>query len=89
MQLTKNKENVTCPTQHVNSETEGLKMRLCPILTEDLSMEPNSKHLLKKMGKNDQKVGAQADRPTINSNVNCNENSCLLQNYNCIFFPMI
>lgn len=47
-------------------------MRLGPILTEDLSMEPNSKHLLKKMEKNDQIVGAQADRPTINSIVNCN-----------------
>ncbi len=34
-------------------------------LTKDLLMEPNLKHPLKKMGKNDQRVGAQADRPAI------------------------
>lgn len=34
------------------------------ILTTDLLTEPNLKHLLKKMGKNDRIVAAQADRPT-------------------------
>lgn len=34
------------------------------ILTEDLLMEPNLRRPLKKMGKNDRRVAAQADRPT-------------------------
>lgn len=41
-------------------------------LTEDLSMQPNLKHPLKKMEKNDQTVGAQADRPAIYISVNQN-----------------
>lgn len=42
--------------------------------TEDLSMVPNLKRPLRKMGKSDQKVGAQADRPGINTGVNYNRN---------------
>jgi hypothetical protein len=33
-------------------------------------MQPNLKHPPKKMGKNDQTVGAQADRPAIYISVN-------------------
>jgi hypothetical protein len=35
-------------------------------------MQPNLKHPLKKMEKNDQTVGAQADRPAIYISVNQN-----------------
>lgn len=47
--------------------------------TEDLSMVPNLKCPLRKMGKSDQKVGAQADRPGINTGVNYNRNFSFLQ----------
>lgn len=42
-------------------------------------MVPNLKRPLRKMGKSDQKVGAQADRPGINTGVNYNQNFSFLQ----------
>lgn len=38
-------------------------------LTRDLLMEPNSKYLPMTMGKNDQRVDAQVDRPAIHINI--------------------
>lgn len=35
-------------------------------------MEPNSKYPLKKLGKNDQKVGVQVDRPAVQITINTN-----------------
>ena len=40
----------------------GYKRR---VLTKDLLMVPNLKHPPKKMGKNDQRVDAQVDRPGV------------------------
>lgn len=42
--------------------------------TGDLSMEPSLKRPLRKMGKSGQKVGAQADRPAIDTCVDYNQN---------------
>lgn len=42
-------------------------------------MVPNLKRPLRKMGKSDKKVGAQADRPGINTGVNYNRNFSFLQ----------